>query len=77
MAENGVKFVPTIHALLYAADLLFSCLSYDVILEDLMYHPCVRLEVGATSWRAVGSLSYEVALDVCSTVRSCLRPHYV
>ena len=48
MAEDGVKAILTISALLYAADPLFSCLRYDFIIEELIYLPCVRLEVGAT-----------------------------
>ena len=46
MAEEGIKVVPTICALLYAADPMLSCLSHKVILEELMYLPCVILEVG-------------------------------
>ena len=70
MAEKVVKVIPTICALLYAADPLFIFLGHKVIIEELMEIPCVGLEVG-------NSLSYKVALGVYSTVRSCLIAHDV
>ena len=48
MAAEGAKAIPEIRALLYSADLLFRCLSHEVILQELMYLPCVSLEMGAT-----------------------------
>ena len=45
MAEEGIKVVPTIHALLNAAGPLCICQSHKVILQELMYLPCVCLEV--------------------------------
>ena len=48
MPAEGIKFVLTIRALLDAADPLLSCLSHKVILQELMYLPCVCLELGAT-----------------------------
>ena len=47
MATKGVKVIPTIHTLLDADYPLFSRLRLEVVLEDLIDFPCVRLEVGA------------------------------
>ena len=46
MEVEGVKVFLTICALLYAAGTLFSCIGHKVILEELMYLPCINLEVG-------------------------------
>ena len=47
MAVEGIKVVPTICALLNDADSLFMCISHKVILQELIYLPCIYLEVGA------------------------------
>ena len=46
MATEGVKVVPTIFALLYASDPMFS-FHPQVNSQELMYFPCVCLEMGA------------------------------
>ena len=48
MVAEGIKVVKTICAFLDAANPLFSCLGHKVIIQDLMYLPCVCLEFGAT-----------------------------
>ena len=52
MAAEGIKVLLTIHVLLYAADLLFSCIIHKVIIPELIYLHCVYLEVGYVQWRA-------------------------
>ena len=47
MATKGAKVVPTICVLFYDADPLFSHLSHEVVLGQLMDFPRVRLEVVA------------------------------
>ena len=47
MAAEGIKSVLTIRALLYSADTMFSCLIKNLILQEMMYLPCVCLEVGS------------------------------
>ena len=41
MAEEVIKVVPAIYALLGASDPLFSCLSHKVIIQELMHLPCI------------------------------------
>ena len=48
MVAEGIKVFLTICALIYAADPLTSCLSNEVTLQQLVYLPCVSLEVGAS-----------------------------
>ena len=45
IAAEGIQFVPTILTLFYADDTMFSYLDHKVILQELMYLPCVCLEV--------------------------------
>ena len=47
LAEEGIKVVMKICAILDASDPLFSCLTQKVILQELIYLPCIFLEVGS------------------------------
>ena len=48
MAAEGIKVVPNICVILNSADTMFSCLIHKVIIQKLMYLPCICLEMGAT-----------------------------
>ena len=77
MVKKGVKVVLNINTLFDAADTLFSCISLDVVLEQLMDCPCVRFEVGAVYWRTSNCLCYKVTLEIVSAVRIYLRPYAI
>ena len=77
MVAEGIKVLPTIFALLDAADPLFICLSNKVIIQELIYLTCIFSKLGAAYWYLGNSFSYAVSLEVCITVKSCLNPYDV